>query len=1716
MKISFRLIDFSVYNEVVEVEDSSDSDDQKKSFGDKKDFIIQLYGIDSTGKSYSIFLDDFKPFFYISVDDNWTISKKNAFISDLKEEMGRYYENSILENECKLIKRKKLYGFDAGKNYKFILVKFRNTSAMNKVKNLYYEDKMVFDSETGKMKKERSLKENGYDFRGTQTRIYEATIPPLLRFFHIKELSPSGWVYIEKNKLNKHSTKITNCNFEYTTSYKNVKPLKNKEAIVPYKICSYDIEASSSHGDFPLAKKDYSKMTMEILDYWHTESEYIQELTRKEQQNVIRVLIREAFEFENNGNISKIYTKKPIENEHQLNMMVDQILSRKVKDLSIQTDSVTQTIKSFLDKTTKNEADGGNDDNAVENSDNKNFKKGYVKPEKVDSNNTILEILNDSSLKRETKLIHITNVFNNFLPPVKGDKVTFIGSTFVKYGETEPYLNHCIALDTCDSVPGATIESYKTEAEVLLAWTRLIQRENPDIMIGYNIFGFDYQFMFERAQELGIDCLREFLKLSRNKDEICANFRDEDEFRPNKYKIEETSITIASGTHDLAFIKMKGRIQVDLYNYFRREYNLTSYKLDYVSGYFIGDKVKKLDYIDDSTIIHSKNLTGLKPGHFIHFEETGHSSEYYKDGAKFKVTEVDMENGKFMIESHETPDMNKSVKWCLAKDDVTYKDIFRMTNEGPSERAIIAKYCIQDCNLVQNLLRKIDVVTGLVEMANICSVPIDFLIMRGQSIKLFSFVAKRCRQENTVIPVLQKKDDGGYEGAIVLPPKCGLYLDEPVACVDYSSLYPSSMISENISHDSKVWAREYNLRGELINEVGIKDDDGKFLYDNLDGYKYVNIKYDTYEYLIHCKDPGCDYMTDSKAVMKAHMKNKHKKETVPGAAVKTHVGHKVCRYAQFPEGKLGIIPSILSELLAARKATRASAKFKTVSTSIGDYSGMIIDKTDEHITLKDKDGRIKIIETQSVKNIRDTYDDFMKNVLDKRQLAIKVTANSVYGQTGAKISSFYEKDVAASTTATGRKLLTYGKRIIEEVYGDKICETKYGKVHSHAEYIYGDSVLGDTPIIVRDKQTHNILTKKIKCLSTIWDEYDEFKPHDTMLSNRREKQQSIVNNYDVWTKNGWASIRRVIRHKCNKKIYRVVTHNSVIDVTEDHSLLNVNGEKIKPNDCCVGTELLENNIYTNSVKNTFKFDEINSYNTCDISIDEKKAYIYGFFMGDGSCGIYNTKSGIKYTWALNNANMELCELLKKWLEDIYNSNFKILNTITSSNVYKIVPNNGNIKKFVEEYQHMYHDKAKVVSENILNAEVSVKKAFLAGYYAADGNKCFNEPSKVIRFDTKNKVSASSLILLCSSLGYNVSINTRTDKDVYRISCTTNKLRKPTNVIKKLFVKYESYDDFVYDIETEDGTFNTGFPLIVKNTDSVFMSFKLTDPETGEKIVGKPALKHTIELAKEAGELATKFLKAPHDLEYEKTFMPFCLLSKKRYVGMLYEEDPDKCYRKSMGIVLKRRDNAPIVKDVYGGIIDILMKDQDVNKAIQFTRNCLNDIVDEKYPMDKLIITKSLRAFYKNPQQIAHKVLADRMGKRDPGNKPSSGDRIPFVYIQTKGKVKLQGDKIETPSFIQENNLKPDYTHYITNQIMKPVQQVFALVLEDIPEYKKKKNELARKIRGIHRKYKGDEKKQTDYENKYRNAEVKKLIFDNALRKCENAKNGQKSLRSFFG
>lgn len=334
-----------------------------------------------------------------------------------------------------------------------------------------------------------------------------------------------------------------------------------------------------------------------------------------------------------------------------------------------------------------------------------------------------------------------------------------------------------------------------------------------------------------------------------------------------------------------------------------------------------------------------------------------------------------------------------------------------------------------------------------------------------------------------------------------------------------------------------------------------------------------------------------------------------------------------------------------------------------------------------------------------------------------------------------------------------------------------------------------------------------------------------------------------------------------------------------------------------------------------------------------------------------------------------------------------------------------------------------------------------------------------------------------------------------------------------------------YEGYVYDLTTENHHFAAGVGnMIVHNTDSVFFTFNLEDPQTGEKIRGKKALEITIEIAQDAAHLCSKFLKPPMDLAYEKTLMPFVLLSKKRYVGMLYETDPNKGKLKYMGLSLKRRDSCDYLKDTYGGILNVIMSSpvshnqNNIAKAIEFLDKSISQLIDGVVPMDKLAITKALRSDYKNPQQIAHKVLADRIGKRDPGNKPKPGDRIKFVHVVHPDKKALQGEKIETPEFIISNKLKIDYTFYITNQLMKPLQQLLGLALEQIWESMGNK---AMTIRTFKREMDALQKEFPDLEvfmkkrEKECSKRIKALIFDKYLTRINNEQAGLRDIRSIF-
>jgi DNA polymerase elongation subunit (family B) len=767
----------------------------------------------------------------------------------------------------------------------------------------------------------------------------------------------------------------------------------------------------------------------------------------------------------------------------------------------------------------------------------------------------------------------------------KGDPIVQMGISYRWSNDMlTPIRRVVFVVGTVDASDDDTeFVSCATEEDMLFSFAHEVRTQNPDIMSGYNTFGFDDAYIEDRCRELGIV---EDIDLSRVPSKIKQGSVWATKFSETK-KFE-----LASGKYDLRYLTLRGRLGVDLLLNMRREHSLDSFKLDNVASVFLKDKV--LGY--KANDIATKSTRGLRVGNYVRFDLVGNTTDPVNDGEKYLVTAVTPKS--FHIDAPAdlfaglSSSERASLQWSFSKDDVEPHELFELhAHGGPAGRARIAKYCIQDCDLVLTLMAKLDTIVNARGMADVCKVPMEYVLRRGQGVKIFSAVVYYASQRDQILRVQSAADfDTGYEGAIVLPPKIGMYLDQPISVLDFNSLYPSNMIAYNLSPDTVVCEREFNTDGHKLRHDGTSVEAMAELKEA--GWILEDIQYDT-------KDESGKI-----------------------------IGNTVCTFVQKDPTKPmteGVLPKTLDILLKKRK------EFK--------------EKMED-----------------------DKYDEAQRSVFNGLQLAYKVVANSVYGQTGSRTSPIRKLCVAASTTAAGRKALYRAKAIVEEEYGAKV--------------VYGD------------------------------------------------------------------------------------------------------------------------------------------------------------------------------------------------------------------------------------------------------------------------------------------------------------------------------------------------------------------------TDSIFIQFPTKD------------VAESIRLGIASGKRITEAIdRRPYKIAYEKTFYPFILFCRKRYVGMMYEEDANaKPKRKEMGIVLKRRDNAPIVKDVFGGALDLLLNRGTVKQAQAFVAQKLMDVLENRVPLEKFIISKALRDDYKNPAQIAHRVLADRMAERDPGTAPKVGDRLQFVFVAENKDKGKQGDRIEEVGYVRAKKLTPDASFYITNQIQNPVAQLFALCIDQLDGY----------------------------------------------------------------
>ena len=1408
-ELTFLCIDWIECDETI-YEDFT-SDDYFNKDGDEgiteedkkhnKYYTIFVFGTTIEGYSVCAKIINYKPYFYVKIPDifkkkqklkkkfireffdkkelnfskintynkidekisssNSKISNDASYLLKMRDKLSTTEHKSALDNKIICEKNSEIFwSFTNNAKYDFWKLPFQSKEGYH-----LFSSFMKMNKHFPKIIDKNSEEKKPYylDFK-----LFESELEPLLRFFHDMKIKPSNWIKFDKRSY-KMKPNMSSCQINVEIDYRKIIPI-DKQEIPPLIVASYDIECDSSHGDFPLAKKDYKKLANELVVSYLNKKIKLNKMSKASQEYKLlsselkthlffKNRIIQAFDLNKEYYLSQ---KKDNETDEErtklmekLKPKIDDEISKvyfKVRDIKskkdnkitienyLKTENFNKLCKELLficDRPIKKIIANQKMKAAIA-SINIQYErkeeyriKTYKQDAKPCSIHDLIAIIKTVSKKTKfsledlkTKILgkdvlvkYVNQELRCSFPQVKGDKVIQIGTVFWRYGDDKPIYNNMITLKECAPIPNVDIYSFTKEKDLLLEWTKMIRNYDPDIILGYNIFGFDEVFMFDRANELiakgntNDTKYQKFINMGRLNAETYKNI-----WNCKGKLLKKKLASSALGANYLEYFNTPGRVQIDLLKVIQGGLTkLDSYKLDSVAEFYICGKILNVgrsecdDVINESQWLHITNIKELEVGNYVII--TLKTGEKVENGTKFIIEELDVENEYIKLtEPIPTSINSQAPKWGIAKDDVTPKQIFEFQKGTNEQRAIVAKYCIQDCALVIRLLKKLDTIVNNFGMSNVCIVPFSYIFMRGQGIKIFSLVVNECSESGFLLPTLDKvwtdkeddtteiddeaievgetslqtetlsqlvsRDDededrgdakftlgddfnkiningDGYEGAIVLEPIPGIYIDDPITVLDFSSLYPSEMIASNLSHDS-----------HCEDEFWLGDEGGKRI--KALGYDYLDVEYDVFSWI----DP------------KNHNKGKQK------------TGVTTERFVQYNDGKKGLIPNIEKKLLGARKATK--------------------------------------------KKMKEEKDPFKQSILDGLQLAYKVTANSLYGQIGASTSKIYKKAIAASTTAGGRR-----------------C------------------------------------------------------------------------------------------------IYRA----------KDYCLKNNPG--------------------------------------CEV--------VYG--------------------------------------------------------------------------------------------------------------------------DTDS-----------------------------------------------VFVKF----NLVY----EDGTYpQTDLDKVQRSMDiGLKLQQKLKDDN---------------------------YYTPPHDLEYEKVFYPLMLITKKRYAGEKFEFNAKSSAFTSMGIVLKRRDNAPILKHAYGGVMKKIMKEKNIESAIEFVRQCCQEIIDNKYELNMFVISKTLRDYYKDPESIAHKVLADRMGERDPGNKPASNERIPYAYIKVEEKegVKLlQGDKIEHVNYITENNLQLDYYIYIKNQLLKPICQIFELVVENMKGYPYHANHFENLWHIYYEKYKGDKKKTDKKISEEKQKVVAKLIFKEYMIKAHNKQN----------
>ncbi len=570
------------------------------------------------------------------------------------------------------------------------------------------------------------------------------------------------------------------------------------------------------------------------------------------------------------------------------------------------------------------------------------------------------------------------------------------------------------------------------------------------------------------------------------------------------------------------------------------------------------------------------------------------------------------------------------------------------------------------------------------------------------------------------------------------------------------------------------------------------------------------------------------------------------------------------------------------------------------------------------------------------------------------------------------------------------------------------------------EVIYGDSVDKHTPLLLRNQEG----LIKVMYISDIiksgeYTTHDTFKIYDT---NVRINKEYSLTDYEIFTDKGWCKIKKVIRHKTDKKMYSVYSNYGYVKVTEDHSLCDENGKKLNPKNIGDNTKLKRH------------FPEIPSTN---FNYEPDSMFLSGMLR---SCLVTTSNEFI-----INRGTIEMN------VYNIINKILKVKSIFAYENKIKFLCKNS-----IESFQN---------SVDVLNSSIRNAEKFIEGYLYQNENKtkiyCKNNLDGLLMYTLLKKTGVNTINVIYDNNEIILDISNKKIKEYIYIEQVNNNL-----------------SEYVYDIETETGKFHGGIgDIILYNTDSVFLRFKYNRDNFEQN------RKDTFNIATVCGDKLTKeiFNRPPIEMEFEKVFQPFILLTKKRYIAKKYEDTKDPFKMKCIdakGIALTRRDYCVFVKKCYSDIIDAILKEDCTrDEAIKASINVFKGYICkiDKYDIknEELVVSSLLAKSYKT-DNLAHVILAKKLRERK--EDVQVGDRIPYIFIECDDSKVKKSDLAEDPLYADKNGLKFNRLCYL-EQLSKPILGFYKIVLKDNQEILE---ELIDHVNTFILRYKGKAFKLSDF------------------------------------